>query len=72
VIITVIPMWMMQVAVDQVVKVIAVGNALMCTARAMYMSLVVSTAFVTWRTSLWIRRAHVKNVFVNVVEVCVL
>jgi hypothetical protein len=47
VIITMIPMWMMQVAVDQVVKVIAVGNALMCTPWAMYMSLVVSTALVT-------------------------
>jgi hypothetical protein len=29
VIITMIPMWMMQVAVNQVVKVTAVGNALM-------------------------------------------
>jgi hypothetical protein len=40
-------MRMMQVAVDQVVKVIAVWNELMCTAWAMYMSLVVSTALVT-------------------------
>jgi hypothetical protein len=72
VIITMIPMWMMQVAVDQVVKVIAVGNALMCTARAMYMSLVMCAAVVIRRTSLWIRGAHVNNVFVNVVEVCVL
>jgi hypothetical protein len=47
VIITMIPMWMMQVAVDQVVKVITVGNALMCTAWAMYMSLVMSAALVT-------------------------
>ena len=46
-IITMIPMWMVQVAVDQVVKMIAVGNALMCTSRAMYMSLVVATALVT-------------------------
>jgi hypothetical protein len=34
-IVTMIPVWMMQVAVDQVIKVIAVRNALMCTAGAM-------------------------------------
>jgi hypothetical protein len=62
-----IPMWMMQAAVDQVVKVIAVGNALMRTARAMYMSLVMSAALVTQRTRFGIRRVHFKNVFVNVV-----
>ena len=67
-----IPMWMMQVAVDQVVKVIAMGNALMCTAWTVYMSLVMSTTLVTRRTSLWIRPIHFKNVFVNVIEVCVL
>jgi hypothetical protein len=67
-----IPMWMMQVAVDQVVKVIAVGNALVCTAWAVYMSLVMSTTLVTRRTSLWIRPVDFKNVFVNVIEVCVL
>jgi hypothetical protein len=67
-----ISMWMMQVAVDQVVKVIAVRNALMCTAWAMYMSLVMSAALVTRRTRFRIRRVHFKNVFVNVVGVCVL
>ena len=72
VIITMIPMWMMQVAVDQVVKVIAVGNALMRTPWALYMTLVMCAAVVIRRTSLGIRRAHVNNVFVNVVEVCVL
>ena len=72
VIITMIPMWMMQVTVDQVIKVIAVGDALMRTARAMYMSLVMSAALVTQRTRFRIRRAHFKNVFVNVIEVCVL
>jgi hypothetical protein len=72
VIITMIPVWMMQVAIDKVVKVIAVGDALMCTAWAMYMRLVVSAALVTRRTRVRIRRVHFKNVFVNVVGVCVL
>ena len=71
-IITMITMWMMQVPVDQVVKVIAVGNALMRTAWAMYMGLVVSAALVTRRTRFRIRRVHFKNVFVNVIGVCVL
>jgi hypothetical protein len=66
-----IPMWMKQVAVDQVVKVTAMGNALVCAAWAVYMSLVMSTTLVTRRTSLRIRRVHFKNVFVNVIVVCV-
>ena len=65
-------MWMMQVAVNQVVKVTAVGNTLVCTARAVYMTLVMSSTLVTRRTSLWIRRVDFKNVLVNAVEVCVL
>jgi hypothetical protein len=67
-----ISMWMVQVAVDQVVKVIAVGNALMCAARAVHVSLVMSTTRVTRCTSLWIRHVHFKDVFLNVIGVCVL
>jgi len=63
-------MWMMQVAVDQVVKVIAMRNALVCTAWAVYVSLVMSITLVTRRTSLGVRRVHFKNVFVNVIVVC--
>jgi hypothetical protein len=72
VIITMIPMWMMQVAVNQVVDVTAMGNALMFTARAMYMTLLMSSTLVTRRTSLWIRRRDFKNVLVNAIGVCVL
>jgi hypothetical protein len=71
VIVTMIPMWMMEVAVDQVIDVIAVGNALVCTARAVYMRLVMSTTRVTRRTSVRIRRADFKNVFVNAIGLCV-
>ena len=66
------PMWMVQVAIDQVVKVIAMGNALVCTTRPVYMSLVMSIALVTRRTSLRVHPVHFKNVFVNVIVVCVL
>ena len=72
VIITVFPMWMMQVVVDQVVTVITVGNRFMSTAGAMYMSLVMSTAVMTWRTLIGICRAHFKHVFVNVIEMHVM
>jgi hypothetical protein len=72
VIITVIPMWMMQVTVNQIVKMIAVGNALMCTAGTVYMSLVMSTTLMIRRTSIGICRIDFKDVFVNVVEMCVL
>jgi hypothetical protein len=72
VIITVISMWMMQVTVNQIVKMIAVGNALMCTAGAMYMTLVMSTTVMIRRTSIGICRVDFQDVFVNVVETCVL
>jgi hypothetical protein len=65
-------MWMMEVAVDQVVNVIAVGNLLVSTVWAVHMSLVMSTTLVTRRASVWIRRADFKNVFVNLIGVCVL
>jgi hypothetical protein len=65
-------MWMMQVAVNQIVKVIAVGNALMGTAGTVYMSLVMSTTLVIRRTSIGICRVDFKDVFVNVLEMCVL
>jgi hypothetical protein len=67
VIITVIPMWMMQMTVDQIVKMIAVGNALMCTAGTVYMSLVMSTTLMIRRTSIGICRVDVKDVLVNVI-----
>ena len=67
-----IHMWMMEVAVNQVVNVIAVGNALVSTARTVYMRLVMSTTLVTRRTSVRIRRADLENVFVNAIGLRVL
>lgn len=67
-----IPMRMMQVVVNQVVDVITVGNALMCTAGTVYMSLVMSTALMTGRTLIGICRVDFKHVFVNVIEVHVM
>jgi hypothetical protein len=72
VIITVIPMWMMQVVVNQVVNVITVGNRLVRTAGTVYMSLVMSTAGMTGRTSVGISRGDFNHVFVNVIEVHVM
>jgi len=65
-------MWMMQVTVNQIVKMITVGNALMCTPGTVYMSLVMSTTLMIRRTSIGICRVDFKDVFVNVIEVCVL
>jgi hypothetical protein len=72
VIITMIPMWMVQVAANQVVKVITVGNALMCTAGTVYMSLVMSATVMTGRTLIGICRVDFKHVLVNVIQVHVM
>jgi hypothetical protein len=65
-------MWMMQMTVNQIVKMITVWNALMCTAWAVYMSLVMYTTLVSRRTSIGICRVDLKDVFVNVIQVSVL
>lgn len=72
VVVTVVPMWMMQVTVNQIVKMIAVRNALMCTGGTVYVTLVMSTTVMIRRTSIGICRIDFKDVFVNVIEVCVL
>jgi hypothetical protein len=65
-------MWMMQVAVNQVVNMITMGNALMCTAGTVYMSLVMSTTRMTGRACIGICRADFQHVFINVIEVRVM
>jgi hypothetical protein len=65
-------MWMMQVTIHQIVKMIAVGNALMSTAGTVYMSLVMPTTLVIRRTSIWIGGVDLKDMFVNMVGVHVL
>jgi hypothetical protein len=72
VIITVIPMWMMQVVVNQVVNVITMRNALMCAAGTVYMSLVMSTTRMTGRACIRIGRVDFQHVFINVIEVRVM
>jgi hypothetical protein len=72
VIITVVSMWMMQVVVNQVVKVITVGNALMCTTGTVYMSLVMPTTVMTGCALIGIGRVDFQHVFVNVIHVHVM
>jgi hypothetical protein len=67
-----IPMWMMQVTVNQIIEMTTVGNALMCTAGTVYMSLVMSATLMIRRTSIGICRGDFEDVFVNVIEVRVL
>jgi hypothetical protein len=72
VIIAVISMLMMQAAVNQVVKVITVRNALMRTTGTVYMSLLMSTQLSTGGTFIGICRVNFERVFVNVVGVHVM
>jgi hypothetical protein len=65
-------MWMVQVAVNQVVKVITVRNALMSTAGAVCMSPVMSATLMTRRTLIGICRVDVQNVFVNPIDIDVM
>jgi hypothetical protein len=67
VIVAMIPMWMMQVVVYQVVNVITVRNGLMWTAGTVYMRLVMSAAVMTGRTSIGICGVDFKHVIVNVI-----
>ena len=59
-------------AINQVVKVITVGNAFMCTVEAVHMSLVMSATLVTGRTLIGVCRIHFERMFVNMIEVHVM
>jgi hypothetical protein len=72
VIVTVKPMGMMQVAVDQVIEMVPVGNCLVATIRTVNMRFIMSRAGVAWRTSLRIHRVHAKVVVVNMIALRVM
>jgi hypothetical protein len=65
-------MWVMQLPIDQVVKVISVWNALVSAVWPVNMSLFVPNALMSHSTTLWICSADINDVFVNVIEVWVL
>jgi len=65
-VIAVIAMRMMQVAIDQVVHVVAVRYCLMPAARAMDMSRGMAAAVVVRRALIWVPGADFQSVLVNV------
>jgi hypothetical protein len=62
----------MQMTLDQVVRVVAVGDSLVATTGPMTVRSVVSAAAVIGRTTVWIRRAYRKRVLVHMILVGVM
>jgi hypothetical protein len=74
--VAVVAMRMMQVAIDQIVDVVAMRHRLVATARAMLVSLGVAAAIVVRGTAVRVDRTHgndvlVKMIFVRVVKMAV-
>lgn len=69
VVVTVAAVRVVQVAVDQVVYVIAVGNSLMAAAGAMRVAGCVAAAGVRRRTCLGVRAAHREHVLIDMIFV---
>ncbi len=67
VIITMIPVGMVQMPVNQVVDMIAVGHRFMAAAWAMNVRLVVTTTIVIWRAHGRIALIDINLVFINMV-----
>ena len=67
-IVTVISVWVMQMAVNDVVGMIAVRNRLMTACRTMLVITPMGTAIVRRRAIRGIVGVHLKNVFVNVIS----
>jgi hypothetical protein len=72
VIIAMTVVWMMQMAVNQVVKMITVRNPLMSAAGAVCMGPLMSATLMSRRTLIGIRRVDFQNMFVNVIDVGVM
>ena len=68
-VITVIAMGMMQMAVDEIVDMIAVRNRFVAAARAMNVSCVMSGTAMVWRASVRILVAHFNPVFIHMIGV---
>ncbi|XSC47640.1 hypothetical protein ACF1BQ_020745 [Bradyrhizobium sp. RDT10] len=71
-VIAVVTMGVMQMTIDQIVRVVAVRDSLVATARPVTVRSVVSTATMIWRATVWIRGAYRKRVLVHMILVWVM
>jgi hypothetical protein len=69
VVVAVVTMGVMQMTIDQIVRVVAVRDSLVATARPMTVRSVVSTATMIGRTTVGIRSAYRKCVLVHMILV---
>ena len=72
VIVTMISVWMMQMAVHQIVDVIPVRNCFLATPWSMNMVGIMSVAIVVWRTDIGIGFVDIKRMLINMVTVHVM
>jgi hypothetical protein len=67
VIITVVAVYVMQMAIHEKIRVVSVWNGFMSAARAVAVTLVMASTGVLRTTLLWIRRADLDDMLVNVI-----
>ena len=70
-IVTVSVMGVMKMAADNIIGVVTVGDRRVTAVCAMRMARVMCCTCVCWRTCSWIRSAHFKDVFINMVTMFV-
>ena len=68
-IVAVVTMGVMQMTIDQIVRMVAVRDSLVAAARPMAVRSVVSAATMIGRTTVWIRSAYRKHVLVHMILV---
>lgn len=68
-VVAVATVWVMQVAVHQVIDMITMRHRLMAAARPVDMICRMAVALMTWRAALWIVRIHRQAVLVNMITV---
>ena len=66
-IVTMITMWMMQVAIDQVIGMVTMRNGFVTAIGPMHMIRCVTAATVCWGASCGVRRADFDLVFINMI-----
>jgi hypothetical protein len=65
VIVAVVAVWVVQMAIDEVIGVVAVRNRLVATTRAMHMALVVLAAIVILSAAIWVSGGHFNAMLFN-------
>ncbi|KKW51202.1 hypothetical protein XB02_07375 [Pantoea ananatis] len=67
VIVTMIPVRVVKMAIDQIIGMVTMRHSFMSAVRSMYMAWLMTAAMVVWRTQIWVSGIHEQHVLIYMV-----